>query len=73
MKKFSILTKITQGGLQATIEGLQAENFESKNKYKFFVYFWIPPILQTVVPHLGHFPFAIFVPFVVKLSLGSFI
>ena len=36
-------------------------------------YFCIPPILQTVVPHFGHFPFAIFVPFEVVDSFGSLI
>ncbi len=30
----------------------------------------MPPILQTVVPQLGHFPFAIFVPLLVKDSTG---
>ena len=36
-------------------------------------YFVMPPILQTVVPHTGHFPFAIFVPFEVVDSTGFFI
>ena len=33
----------------------------------------IPPILQTVVLQLGHFPFAILTPFAVFDSVGSFI